>query len=426
MHHRSAKTRGWQWEPPSPRVRELIRQGAELALHAPSEWLEEIDQATLSTESMKVIAEDPVLAAGTRRTNRANLIHWASANVLNPGAPVEANLAPESLAIARDLVRRGVSESALHAYRTGQNAAWLRWMAIVFQLTSDPTALRELLDVTARSISSFIDATIAAISAQMNAERAELTRGTHAERREVVALILDGAPITEQNASRRLGYKLDQSHRAAVVWSDEGEANLGSLEAAAEALSRTAVGLRPLTVVATAATVWVWIPGGTSPDRASINAALSISSVIRLAIGSAGRGMDGFRRGHLDALTAQRMVARLGSNQKSVSFDEVRLVSLVTTEPDAADLFVRHTLGDLESASEEILAALRTFLREGCNASQTAERLHTHRNTLLRRLARAEELLPRPLEENRLDIGVALEVMRWRPRRGSGNGGPTV
>ncbi|WNG20373.1 PucR family transcriptional regulator [Cystobacter fuscus] len=412
MHRRQGRSGSRQR--PSERMRELMRLGAERALNAPPQWLKELDEATLSPENMKVIAEDPVLAAAMRRTNHANLIHWAAANVRDPGAPVAANLSPEAIGIARDLVRRGVNEAALNAYRTGQNAAWLRWMSIAFELTSDPDELRELLDLSARSISSFIDATITGISTQMAAERDELTRGTHAERREVVALILDGAPISPQVAARRLGYRLDQDHRAAVVWSDEAGLDPGSLERAADALARTSGAPRPLTVVASAATLWVWLPGGTEPDLEQVRSATQRLPGVRIALGSTGRGVDGFRRGHLDALETQRMLARLGAEQRIVTFDMVRLVSLVTQDPEGADQFVKHTLGDLETASPELRNTLLTFLDEGCNAARTATRLHTHRNTLLRRLARAEELLPRPLKHNRVHVAVALEVLRWR------------
>ena len=35
---------------------------------------------------------------------------------------------------------------------------------------------------------------------------------------------------------------------------------------------------------------------------------------------------------------------------------------------------------------------------------------------LVRRLARADELLPRPLADNVVDVAVALDVLRWRGR----------
>jgi DNA-binding PucR family transcriptional regulator len=96
------------------------------------------------------------------------------------------------------------------------------------------------------------------------------------------------------------------------------------------------------------------------------------------------------------------------------SFNDVRLVALVTGEVDAAKQFVADTLGELAAAPAELRNTLHTFLAEGCNASRAAEVLHTHRNTLLRRVARAEALLPRGLEGNRVHVAVALEVLRWQ------------
>ncbi|WP_322048077.1 helix-turn-helix domain-containing protein [Paraburkholderia sp. J67] len=57
--------------------------------------------------------------------------------------------------------------------------------------------------------------------------------------------------------------------------------------------------------------------------------------------------------------------------------------------------------------------ALRLFLAEGCNATEAAEKGHVHRNTLLRRLERAESLLPRPLAQQRMHVAAALEVLYW-------------
>jgi DNA-binding PucR family transcriptional regulator len=401
-------------ERPSERVCELMRSGAEIVVNVPQEWLEEMDRATLSSEYMRTIAGDPVLAEATRRSNRANLLHWAAANISHPCEPVPANLGAAPIAIARDLVRRGLDESAVDAYRIGQNVAWRFWMQIAFGLTSDPQELRELLDVSALSINSFIDATIAGIYRQMEVEREELTGGTHAERREVVELILDGAPITRQRAESKLGYRLDQRHTAAVVWGGEPDTDLSHLDRAVEALIPTGGGRRPLAVLASAATRWVWLPGRDSPDLTRAAAALEQLPGVRIAVGPVAAGIEGFRRSHLDAITTQRMVVRMGSAQRVASYEDIELVALITADPERADRFINHTLGDFESAGPELHQSVLTFVAEQCNASRAAARLYTHRNTLLRRLARAEELLPRPLATTSVHVAVALEALRWR------------
>ncbi len=319
------------------------------------------------------------------------------------------------MTVARELVRRGLDAFSLDAYRVGEGVAWRRLMQIAFELTSDPAELHEFLDVCSRSISAFVDTTLSAIAAQIDLERDELTRGTHAERRETVALILDGAPITRQRAEGRLGYALTGPHTAAVIWSDDPKGDLARLDGAAEALGHAAGGARPLSVLASTATRWVWVPGAV--DSNALLHSVSEAPDIRIAIGPTASGVDGFRRSHFDAITTQQLMARLHSQQQIALFTDVQLVALITADTDRAAEFVKHTLGDLESAGAELQDAVRTFVDEQCNASRAAARLYTHRNTLLRRLARADELLPRPLAESSVNVAVALDVARWRGNR---------
>jgi DNA-binding PucR family transcriptional regulator len=403
------------WDRPSERIRQLIREGAELTIQQEQQWAEEFARASLSAAGMEAIAADPVLSAASDRATRATVLHWAAANLRDPGAPVVPDLDPETLDIARDLVRRGLDETApLAAYRVGQAIAWRLWQRIAFSLTTDPAELQQLLDFSAQSLSAFTEETLQTVTARMRNEREELLRVSHPERREVVALILDGAPIPRERAEMRLGYDLSQTHTAAVVWSMEADSELGQLEQAADALMRSAHGGRALTIVPGAATIWVWLPGTATPDPQQLARDIETIPGVRIAIGPAALGVEGFRRSHLDALTTQRMLTRLDSAQRVAAFDDVELASLITTDRERADQFVRHTLGDLATASAELRETVLAFVRERGSIARTAARLYTHRNTVVRRLARADELLPRRLEQDAVRVAVALEVLHWR------------
>src|SRR4051794_11158807 len=122
------------WDRPSPRVAELIRTGVEQLLGEADALFDEVDTATLAAADPAVTA-DPALVAAVRRTNRNHLAHWAEANIRAPGERVEPNLSPETLGIARDLVRRGLDYRGLDGFRVGQNIAWRMWMARALTLT---------------------------------------------------------------------------------------------------------------------------------------------------------------------------------------------------------------------------------------------------------------------------------------------------
>lgn len=400
------------WPAPSPRVAGLIRDACTLMLATPEDVAGEVDAVTLAHSDPAVLA-DPGFVEAIRRANRANLLHWAEANVRDPGAEVAPNLGPEVVNIARDLVRRGIDATTLDAYRTGQNAAWRLWMSLAFTMTSDPAELSELLDVTARSIFAFVDATIAGITAQVTRERERLTRGTHAERLEVVTLILEGAPIAQDRASTRLGYALDRPHTAAVVFPDRADPDEGALDRAAESLARASGARAPFSVTASASSLWVWVPGQDGPDLDAVRVALEGLPDTRIAVGTTDHGMPGFRRSHLDALAVQRLLHRTPDHVRLASYADVQVVALATQDEERAHEFVERTLGRLAAAPPELRETVRTYVREGFSASRTAERLFTHRNTILNRLGRAEELMPAPLVGRTVQVGVALEVVRW-------------
>ncbi|HEX3802154.1 MAG TPA: PucR family transcriptional regulator [Solirubrobacteraceae bacterium] len=399
----------------SPRVAELIRQGAGIVLALPEEVIAELDEVTLAAIAHN-IADDPGLAAAIRRTNRGFLAQWAQANAHDPGSEVVPSVGPEMLAVARDLVRRGLDDTTLEAFRLGQNVVWRRWMGIAFTLTDDPQELAELLDQTAAQIFSFVDKTLSIISEQMQCERDELKRSTHAVRFETVSLIIGGAPLPRERAATMLGYELEQHHTAAIVWSDQTASDPSPLDRAAEALAEASGARCPFTVVASAATLWVWVPGSSGPDVSRLERLIADLPGVRVAIGPTATGIDGFRASHLAATATQRLMVRVASDVRVASYDAVEIVALVTADESRAAEFVSRTLGELESANPSLRETMRTYLRVRSNATRTAEVLFSHRNTVLARLSRAEDLLPRSLEENSLAVAVALEVVHWRGR----------
>lgn len=386
-----------------------------MALDPSPEWLEDFDRVTLA--ACPPLSQEPALAAVVVRSNRGNLVHFATAMLRDPGAPVPANISPETLCMARHLVRRGLDTSALEVYRIGHNLAWRRWTEIAFQLTSVPEELQELLDIPFRLANDFVDSTLAGIAEQMRSEYAELVRDVHAERRKVVELILAGEPVRDDDAQAQLEYTLDQTHCAVIIWRAEvSDDDPNSLDEVAEAFTQVVGSQRTLNITPGAATRWLWIKDAEIKglDLDLIHDILDAAPGARIAIGTAAPGIEGFRRSHTEALSAQRMMARLRSHQRIAFFADVQLIALLTENSDGADDFIKTTLGDFANASPTLHTTVLTYINAECNASRAAKILYTHRNTLLHRLESAQRLLPRPLNQTTVQVAVAIEALRWR------------
>jgi DNA-binding PucR family transcriptional regulator len=402
-----------RWEPPTPAVAEQIRSVAE-RLHASiDDLISETSAAILG--ALPALESDPVLAAYTRDSTAANITRWVSAMVARPELPVSVDVPPQALDLARDVVRRGMERDALlSSYRLGQNVAWAAWMRAARDERLDGDDLIAVLDAGSRSLFGYVDGVLSAIAMQMEHERDELIGGALARRRETVTLILDGAPIPEARASARLGYELARVHTAAVVWSDGTALEQGALESAVGALAQSLAASRPFLVPAGASAVWAWI-SGVAPDPDQLRAAAEhVPPGIRMTLGASLSGIAGFRDSHSEARAAQRLLVRAPGGPQFTTYADVQVVSLASQDAERAAAFVASTLGELRHADPELLETVRVYLQQDSNAARAAALLFTHRNTVLKRIGRADGLLPRPLAGNGFEVRLALELMRWR------------
>jgi DNA-binding PucR family transcriptional regulator len=410
-----------EWEAPTPEVEQYVRAVAERMRDELDDLLPTVNEAILA--SAPVLASDPGLAYRTRASTNANVRRWVVATADRPDRPVGVDVPPEALDLARDVVRRGMDrDGLLTAYRTGQNVVWGRWMRCAREEGLDGEKLVAVLDVGSRSLFGFVDGILNAIAARMEQERDELIGGAPARHRETVGLILDGAPISEARASARLGYELTRAHTAAILWAQEATIEHGELEQLALELARALGAGRPFSVTAGQAALWAWI-SGVAPDPDTLAPALErVPTDASIALGSTRTGIAGFRDSHLEARAAQRLLIRNPHGPRRAAYADVQVVSLASQDEQRAAGFVVDVLGELGRADGELRETVRVYLQQDGSAARAAALLHTHRNTILKRLARAEALLPRPLAGRGLEVRLALELLRWGGPRGNGTG----
>ena len=255
--------------------------------------------------------------------------------------------------------------------------------------------------------------------AEAQREREEVIGGALARRTETIRLILDGAPIDPIAASRRLGYELDRWHTAVVVWAESAVAPHGALESAAVLLAQAAGSQRPLTLPAGTTTLWAWIGMPGEPAIEDLRSAVARSPEdVRAAVGPTRRGIEGFRATHEAALTVHRLLLGNPASGRFGSYRELEVTALAAHDPRAASEFIAATLGPLAEDSPgaaRLRETLRVYLEEADNAPRAAARLYTHRNTVLKRIARATELLGYGPGERRLAVELALELRRHLP-----------
>ena len=391
------------------------------------------------TDGIPALASDPALAHEIETSTRANVLRFLSSVAAAPTEPVPADVPPEALDVARMFVRGGLElEILAHAYRRGQNAAWRRWMEA--SISAVPAELLPaFLDRSSERLFAYVDEVLDRMSEQVEHERKQLVGGIAARREQTVRLILEGAPVSSSAATTTLGYPVDRTHAAFVVWADSIDgAGQGDLERVAAALVRVVPGARVLMIPVGRSTLWGWLTvagtlssigdgraagagpprggraAGALPPASVLQAGVeSAAGALRVAIGSPRAGIVGFRRSHEEALGVQRLLLGAPTGFRLVAHRDVEALALMAHDRERLEAFVAEILaplGPADPASRVLLETLRTYLAEADNAARTAARLGTHRNTILQRIAKAERLLGYRVGERRLALSVALEA----------------
>lgn len=399
------------WPPPRPAAAEMIRALCERLLADVDAMAEAIAEASVAPFSDPGMLADGSLQKETREHNRSDLVQWLTSNIQRPGARVEPYVGRRIAAYIEDLSRRGLAPDPTAGWRAALGVGWKRWVEACIEYSAEPEVLIEVLD---RSAHSLVQYALDHVAMLREASLDAAIDHASAQAVAMIQLIASGAPINQYLAEERLGYRMAREHCALLLWTD-GPEQAEELERALTALRAATRGQPQLVARASTASRWLWFSGPTRPDRSLLEQTLKEFPRVSAAIGRTSNGLEGFRSSHQEALAAQSMLVRLGASRRFTEYAEVELVDGLTKDRQSAQRFVLSTLGELAAADASLRQALLTYIQCGFTATRVASKLFLHRNTVERRVARANELSATKVEDNPVHLAAALLVLDLVP-----------
>ncbi|MDT5068011.1 MAG: hypothetical protein QOK02_4166 [Mycobacterium sp.] len=333
-----------------------------------------------------------------------------------------------ALEYARRLAQHGVPVNALvRAYRLGQR----RMNDLVFQAVRDadisPVTRLAALEAITTTLFEYIDWISQQVVAVYEEERERWLENRNSIRALRVREVVAGKVKVDIDAtSDSIRYPLRWHHLAVVMWySDEGASGdeLDRLQRFLRELGQaTDVGSNPLFAAGDRTTAWGWLPYRSAPANAVETVrqfAGKRADPPRVAIGTVACGIDGFRQSYREAQAARAVAVAGGANAAKViaaSDPGLSAAALLGGDLGAARVWVIQVLGELSMDTENdawLRETLRVFLRCGGSYKQAAEELDLHFNTVKYRIGRAVVRLGRPIDEDRLDVELALLACQW-------------
>jgi hypothetical protein len=342
---------------------------------------------------------------------------------------VDRVVAPTAaLEYARRLAQHGVPVNALvRAYRLGQRQMNELVFREVRETTMDSETRVEVLESITSTLYEYIDWISQQVVAVYEDERERWLENQNSARALLVRQVVSGKRTVDvDGASDSIRYPLHWHHLAVTMWyTHEGSTgdDLARLQRFLRDLGQaTEVGSKPLFVAADQTEGWGWLPYRSAPQDA-VEAVRRFSAghtdSPSLAIGHVDVGADGFRRSHRAAETARRVVAAGGAHGPTVvalTDPGLAAAALVGSDLAATQFWVHDVLGDLSADTENdarLRDTLRVFLRCGSSYKQAAEELNLHFNTVKYRIGRAVARRGKVIEQDRLDVELALLACHW-------------
>lgn len=329
---------------------------------------------------------------------------------------------PGAVAYALRLAQRGVPGNALvRAYTLGKDWFVQQLIRDVQQLGCSTGEQFAVVQAMSIGVGEYIDSISQQVYEVYEKERDRWLRAEGTVRAAAIHDLITHQRVDGFGAAT--GYRLTGSHLALLLWTTreapgpEDQRVLGHVVTrVAQVLGATGT---PLVTTVDAGTAWAWLP--MDPARGDVEIgelerALELHDHCRVAIGMVGRGADGFRLSHLQAVAARRVLAQSAAGAAPVvgyGEEGVAVTSMLSTDLAATRSWVAGVLGPLalDTAQAATLRdTLRVFHACGESATETAERMTLHRNTVRYRLGRAGELMAERPTVSRTDLAMALLV----------------
>ncbi|MCF3936771.1 helix-turn-helix domain-containing protein [Gordonia sp. Z-3] len=335
---------------------------------------------------------------------------------------------PAAIEYAHRLAQRAISANALlRAYRIGQNRV-LDWAVAEVAATERDRDVAFAASQAFRTTTfAYVDRIAEQVVAEYEAERERWLANRNTVRTAMLTTILTGRDHDLGTAESAIGYRLRQHHLGVVIWTSDEHgvpSELRRMESLVAAIGEAVDADGPaLFLPQDRSLAWGWIPLGRSRDCHRIDR----DAVTRL-ITDAGPGVGvafgrphsatvGFRRTHQEAQRAH-VVASIAGDLLVTDFDDagVQLCSLLARDLEATRDLVASTLGGLAADDENtalMRATLLAFLKAGSSYVAAAEVIHLHKNTVKYRVDKAIDARGRPLDDDRLNLEIALTACHW-------------
>ncbi|WP_082981675.1 PucR family transcriptional regulator [Mycolicibacterium mucogenicum] len=319
---------------------------------------------------------------------------------------------------ARRLAQRDISANVLvRSYRLGHQAVLKAVLQEIRAADLEPQLALDVFDVMSTISFNYIDRISQEVVEVYQHARESWLENRNSVRITEIRELLAGGDVDVDAATVAIRYPLQRTHLAVVLWCDDSEDRLAEMERLIQQFAAS-IGAAdsPLFISVDRATAWAWVavPAAVIGEAVTWLGSLVPADGPYVAAGTPQSGVAGFRLSHRQAEDARVVAVASGSQRRrftAFGHRGIALAALLGSNVEALSAWATEVLGPLACSTDgdqRLRETLQAFLKAGGSNKAAAEELHLHTNSVKYRVQRAIERRGRPIEDDRLDVEVAL------------------
>lgn len=386
-------------------IQYIFRKTAENCLEDIEPWVNILNQVILDIDIPHHDPQYQVTLNYLFRMNKLALMHFLTSLISNPTSLVEPYVTNE---IINNKLYSPLMDQ-LHLFANKENElSLIYWFGQIRLNFPDVELSYEIVSLSIKIFYEFINANVSKTRSIFNLNQQSMIRKINIESI-IQSILFDENYFFEKN--KLFNYEMNKPHLCIMAWNKNNE--LKNLNEALKKISSIYKDESKIIVDLKNSISCLWINTNEIKfDLESVNTFLKKEDIYAV-YSKNNTGILEFKKSYSNCFKFKSFFQNKNLIENFYSFNSFNLFLTCLDQKEPVRDFILEHLGKEIVKEQDLIRTLNMYIECGLNYSKTSEKVHTHRNTIIWRINKANQILPKPIEHNLKNIVIALSLLTF-------------
>lgn len=386
-------------------INHIFRKNAESCLQDLEPWVQKLNQVILDIDIPHNDPNYEITLSYLFKMNKLALIHFLTSLIEKPTSLVEPFAINEI--INNQLYAPLMDE--IHQFANKENEISLTyWLNQINHNFPNTELSYEIVNTSIKIFYDFINSTVLKTKRIFNLNQQSILRKINIESI-VHSILFDDNYFFEKN--KIFNYQMEDYHLCIMAWHTENDTKV--LNETLEDIISLYKNENKIIVDIKNSISCLWINTNEIKFKDDkLNKHLKSKNIIAVYCLNKS-GISEFKKSYTNCIKFKNFFNSKNLSENFYSFNAFNLFLTCLEQNEPVKNFILEHLGKKIINDKDLINTLNAYIDSGLIYSKTAESIHTHRNTIIWRINKINENLPRPIDKNLSNIVIALCLLKF-------------